>query len=221
MAQNSLPPGLSLSSSSGLISGIPTATGDFPFVIRLIDVDGRAFNKALSINVVAGALRISDVAPVQTTRGTAVSLQMVASGGTPPYAWSISTGALPSGLGINGATGLISGTPLVSGSFTAGIAVRDQNGQQVTINIQITVTEPANAPVIISVKFKAPKRKLIVVAERLDPQASLLVDGSIVSANFDTDRLIAKPANLLSGSHEIKVVNTGGVSSAAFTISVP
>src|SRR5262249_8825851 len=137
------------------------------------------------------------------------------------YSWSIATGALPSGLGLNGSTGLISGTLTVSGASTAGIAVRDQNAQQVTTSIQFTVTEPANAPAIVSVKFKVPKRKLIVVADRLDPQAWLLVDGSIVPANFDTDRLIAKPVNLASGNHEIKVVNPGGVSSAAFTISVP
>src|SRR5262249_52445288 len=136
-------------------------------------------------------LRISDVTPVQAIKGAAFSVQMVASGGTPPYSWSIATGALPSGLGLNGSTGLISGTPTASGAFTAGIAVRDQNAQQVTTSIQITVTEPANAPVIVSVKFKVPKRKLIVVADRLDPQASLLIDGSIVPANFDTDRLIA------------------------------
>jgi len=221
IAQNSLPPGLSLSSSSGMISGIPTTAGDFPFTVRVIDNEGRAFNKSLSIIVSTAPLGISNVAPVQTTRGAAFSLQMVASGGTPPYAWSIASGALPSGLGINGSTGLISGTPVVSGTFSAGIAVRDQNGQEVINTVQITVTEPANAPVIVSVKFKVPKRKLIVVADRLDPQASLLVDGSILSANFDADRLIAKPVSLASGNHEIKVVNPGGVSSAAFTISVP
>lgn len=221
IAQNSLPPGLTLSSSSGTISGIPTTAGDFPFTVRVNDADSRAFNKPLSINVSIGTLRISDVAPVQITRGAAFSLQMVASGGISPYLWSIVTGALPSGLGINGATGLISGTPVVSGSFTASIAVRDQNGQQATNSIQITVTEPANAPVIVSVKFKVPKRKLIVIADRLDPQASLLVDGSVVPANFDTDRLIAKPVSLAPGNHEIRVVNPGGVSSAAFTISVP
>ena len=204
-----------------MISGIPTTAGDFPFTVRVIDNEGRAFNKSLSIIVSTAPLGISNVAPVQTTRGAAFSLQMVASGGTPPYAWSIASGALPSGLGINGSTGLISGTPVVSGTFSAGIAVRDQNGQEVINTVQITVTEPANAPVIVSVKFKVPKRKLIVVADRLDPQASLLVDGSILSANFDADRLIAKPVSLASGNHEIKVVNPGGVSSAAFTISVP
>ena len=221
ISQNALPPGLSLSSSSGLISGAPSAAGDFAFTIRVIDADGRSFNKSLSISVLTTPLHISEIAPVQSTRGSAFGLQLNASGGTPPYAWSIVSGALPAGVALNTATGLISGTPVVSGSFVAGVSVRDQNTQQATTTFQINVVEPAGAPAIVSVKFKISKRKLIVVADRLDPQASLLIDGSIVSANFDTDRLIAKPVNLASGNHEIKVVNPGGVSSAAFTLSVP
>ena len=221
IAQNALPTGLSLSSSSGLISGTPLAAGDFPFTVRVIDADGRSFNKSLSISVLIAGLRISDIAPVQSIRGTPFTLQMVATGGTPPYSWSTATGGLPAGLALNTTSGLISGTPSVSGSFVAGISVRDQNAQQATTSVQITVTEPAGAPAILSVKFKVSKHKLIVVADRLDPQASLLVDGSIVSANFDIDRLIAKPVNLASGNHDIRIVNPGGVSSASFTLSVP
>jgi hypothetical protein len=221
ISQNALPPGLSLSSSGGLISGVPSAAGDFAFTIRVIDADGRSFNKSLSISVLTASLHISEIAPVQSIRGSALNLQLNASGGTPPYAWSIVTGALPAGVALNTTSGSISGTPVVSGSFVAGVSVRDQNAQQATASVQISVSEPAGAPVIVSVKFKIPKRKLIVIADRLDTQASLLVDGSIVSANFDTDRLIAKPVNLASGNHEIRIVNPGGVSSAAFTLSVP
>ncbi len=220
VAQNALPPGLSLSSTAGIISGVPQSAGDYSFTIRVVDADGRTFNKSFSVNISA-SLRISDVSPVQITRGAAISIQLAASGGTQPYSWSIASGALPSGVSLNSATGLISGIPVVSGSFNTVIGVRDQNGQQATVSLQITVTEPASAPLILSVKYKIPKRKLIVVADRLDAQASLLVDGSVVPANFDTDRLIAKPVSLSSGSHEIRVVNPGGASSVAFTLSVP
>jgi hypothetical protein len=146
---------------------------------------------------------------------------MMASGGAPPYGWSIASGALPAGLTLNATTGVVSGTPAVSGSFLTMIAVRDQNAQQATTELQLTVNEPANAPAIRSVKYKSAKRKLIVVADRLDPQATLVIDGAIVFANFATDRLIAKPVELASGMHEIRVVNPGGVSSLPFALSAP
>jgi hypothetical protein len=55
--------------------------------------------------------------------GTAVSLQMSASGGTPPYTWS-ATG-LPAGLSINSSSGLISGTPTTATTYTATVTAKD------------------------------------------------------------------------------------------------
>ena len=51
------------------------------------------------------------------TLGTAYSTTLAAAGETPPYTWSISTGALPAGLTLNGSTGAITGTPQAAGSF--------------------------------------------------------------------------------------------------------
>jgi hypothetical protein len=59
------------------------------------------------------------------TVGTAVSLQLSASGGTPPFTWT-ATG-LPTGLSISG-TGLISGTPSAAGTFSVTATARDTTG---------------------------------------------------------------------------------------------
>src|SRR5712664_2797031 len=59
------------------------------------------------------------------TVGTAVSLQLSASGGTPPFTWT-ATG-LPTGLSISSG-GLISGTPSAAGSFSVTATARDTTG---------------------------------------------------------------------------------------------
>ena len=49
-------------------------------------------------------------------------------GGTAPYTYIIASGALPAGLGINPATGVISGVPLQAGLFNFTVRATDAVG---------------------------------------------------------------------------------------------
>jgi hypothetical protein len=60
-----------------------------------------------------------------------------ASQGVSPYTYSITSGALPSGLTL--ATGVISGTPTTSGTFNFSVQVTDANGVSVTSPQTITI----------------------------------------------------------------------------------
>jgi hypothetical protein len=53
------------------------------------------------------------------------SHQLATSGGTPPYAWQVTAGSLPSGITLNSTTGLISGTPTALGSYAFFYTVTD------------------------------------------------------------------------------------------------
>ncbi len=82
--------------------------------------------------------------------GTSYSSSIVASSGTPPYAFAISTGALPTGLSISGTSGLISGTPTVAGTFAFTILVTDASLQTALANYTIEVSVPSSgAPLAI------------------------------------------------------------------------
>jgi len=56
-----------------------------------------------------------------------------ATGGTPPYNWSISSGSLPSGLTLNSSTGEISGVPAANyAAYTVGFQVTDSSTPPLT-----------------------------------------------------------------------------------------
>ena len=68
------------------------------------------------------------------------------SGGTPPLTFSVSVGSLPNGLSLNPATGAITGTPTMAGTFTFTILATDaanataSKAYTVVINNTLTIT---------------------------------------------------------------------------------
>ena len=57
--------------------------------------------------------------------GIPYSATLAAIGGTAPYSWSITAGSLPTGLSLNSSSGIISGTPVSSGTFPLTVTVDD------------------------------------------------------------------------------------------------
>ena len=67
------------------------------------------------------------------------SQTLVASGGTSPYTWSLTSGSLPSGLNLSGA-GVISGTPTAIGTSTFSVKVTDSVSATVTLTLTLAIT---------------------------------------------------------------------------------
>ncbi|HKD97197.1 MAG TPA: putative Ig domain-containing protein [Micromonosporaceae bacterium] len=84
-----------------------------------------------------GPLTANNPGNQTSTVGTAVSLTLTASGGTPPYTWTST--ALPAGLSLNGSTGVISGTPTTSGTTSVTATVHDSASGSASATFSWTV----------------------------------------------------------------------------------
>ncbi len=144
-----LPPGLSLSAGTGVVSGTPTGGGSGPFTFKVTDAAGNsASSQTISVTVnSAPKLTITTTSPLPGgTNGAAYSQTLQATGGVPSYTWSVTAGSLPAGLTLSSA-GVISGTPSGASTSTSNFTVTVTDSQtptaaSSTANLSITVVEP-------------------------------------------------------------------------------
>lgn len=142
-ASSALPGGLQLGSSTGTLSGLPTVSGNFSFTVQATDSSGALAQSNLTLAISPQALAINTVSPLFVgTVGSAYSQQFSASGGVPPYTWSISGGQVP-GLALNTATGALSGTPTAAGNYSFTIGVKDSAGTSLSGPFTLQVNTPA------------------------------------------------------------------------------
>jgi len=145
-----LPAGLVLQSNTGLITGTPTTQGTYSFTVEAFDSSPIQQNYisstyTLTINP-TGPLVIRTTSLIDGTMGAPYAGQLVASGGTPPLEWTVTTGALPSGLALNATTGVISGTPTAAGASSFTVTASDTSSPQQTSTQALSITINPTAP---------------------------------------------------------------------------
>lgn len=123
ITSGALPAGLYLNASTGAITGVPTTVIDAPLTVTVTDSSHPAVTASASgyINILAAGstappgtktARLKVTFPsANGTVGVLYSASFTATGGTSPYTFAITSGALPAGLTLNASTGAITGTP--------------------------------------------------------------------------------------------------------------
>ena len=145
VTSGALPSGLSLA-ANGTLSGTTMASGTFNFTVTATDSStgtGPA-TSARAYSLTVNAPTLPSITPGMVpagTAGTAYSQQLSGATGVAPYAFSVVSGALPNGVTLS-STGMLSGTPTVSGSFTVGIKVVDARTLESTSSYTVTVAAP-------------------------------------------------------------------------------
>ncbi len=146
---SSLPAGLALS-PNGQISGQPQSAGTTTFTVDLTDNANHKTSAQLSITVGATTLSINHLCSTEPCTDSLPSAELnvaysgytlQALGGTTPYTWTVSAGALPSGMELTSA-GVVQGTPTQTGTFDFTAQVTDKSGATATQQYELVVNAP-------------------------------------------------------------------------------
>jgi hypothetical protein len=220
-----LPSGLSIGASTGVITGIPAqnSVGTASATVKVTDStqpSSQSASSSLSISISPAAspaaLAVTTTSlPAGTVSTPYPSTSLQASGGAPPYSWSLQSGSLPAGLSVSTA-GAISGTPTLAGAYPLTFMVTDSSTTPETAKGSLTLTISA-----------APASTLTLTATTLAEatlntaySAALTATGGVAPYTFTLANGTGLPAGLTLSS-------AGGISgtpttagSTAFTVNV-
>lgn len=207
-----LPTGLALNTSTGAITGIPSAVGLFSFTAHVVDSLGAPASVNCSINIISIALTLTCASSIATL-AIPYSSALVAAGGTSPYTYAINSGSLPPGLSLNTSTGAITGTPTLNGTYSYQGKVTDFLGATAFTNCSITVSGGAVISLLCALGYAIlglAYSAQTTVVNGTAPYAFSLTAGSLpigLSLNTTTGVISGTPTVAGSSSYSIHVVD--------------
>ena len=179
--------------------------------------------------VTLGSVAVSNPSVTTTslpgaTAGTAYSATLAAAGGTTPYAWSISAGALPSWAALASSSGVISGTASGSGtaSFTAEVtdAATHTATQALSITTiaSVTVTTASLPAATVSTAYSA----TLTASGGAAPYTWSIASGALpswASLNVTTGVISGTPTAAGTSSFTVRVTDSAS-NSATQALSI-
>ena len=225
-----LPAGLTLSSTSGVITGTPTAvTAAVSYVVTASNATGSATTTL--------TLSVAEVAPASLTytrttatylRGTAIAANSPSFSGGAPTGYVVNP-ALPAGLAMDPATGVIAGTPttlaapagyVVTGSNPAGSA-------QATLTLSVVEVAPSGLTYTVATAYYAVGTA--IAANLPSTSGGGAVTSYAVSPSLPPGLALNTATGVISGTptaatamatYTVTASNAGGSTTAALSIVV-
>src|SRR5438067_3036255 len=211
-----LPGGLSVNTSTGLISGTPTTAGTYSVTISATNSSGSG-SATLTLTIKPPPPVITSANTASGTVGVAFSYQITATNNPT----SFNATGLPAGLTVNTTTGLISGTPTTAGTYTVTISATNSGGTgSATLTLTINpaapvITSPLTATGQVGVSFS------YQITATNDPTsyqpAALPV---CLTVNTTTGLISGTPTTAGTYTVTISATNAGGTGSATLTLTI-
>lgn len=138
----SLPPGLTLDSSTGLLSGTPTKPGNYPIPVTVADsiasTPGHTITNTFTVAVAGPTVTTASLPFSEYGRPYNTTLHVV--GGVAPVTWSVPANELPPGLSFDTSTGVISGSPTINDydQVAPTFTVTDADGNTASATLTLT-----------------------------------------------------------------------------------
>ena len=144
-----LPSGISVNTSTGLLSGTPQAAGTTSVTLTASNAAGTG-TLGLTLTISAGAPVITSSASAAGTAGAAFNYQIAATNSPTSFG---ATG-LPSGLSVNTSTGAISGTPQAAGTSSITLTASNASGPGSSV-LTLTINAAGPPPTNLATFVKA------------------------------------------------------------------
>ncbi|MBR7627542.1 tandem-95 repeat protein [Aeromonas popoffii] len=219
------------SASGTSITYTPTAgfSGADSFTYTATNASGTSSPATVTITVSAPSISLSPTTLGNGSVGTSYSETLSASGGTAPYTYAITAGALPAGLSLNTSTGVISGTPSASGTSNLSVIATDANSASGSQAYTLTIGAQAPVANAVSATVAANSSANPITLNITGGAASSVAVASAAShgtASASGTSITYSPTAGFSGadSFTYTVTNASGTSSPAtvtITVSAP
>ena len=137
-----LPAGLSISSTTGVISGTASTAGTSSVTVTGTDSTGPTGSATFTWNVgtTSNTVTVTNPGSQTGTVGTAASLQIAATDSASGQTLTYSATGLPAGLSIGSSTGLISGTPTTAATSSVTVTATDTTGAKGSATFSWTIS---------------------------------------------------------------------------------
>lgn len=219
ISEGTLPDGLTLNPSTGVVSGTPTSeTSPTTVEIKITDENG-VFDTQTHTYEFAPEPTLSPASTTVTGQaGSAITPTSVTlTGYTEPYSWSVSSGYLPAGLDLDTSNGIISGTPTSETQASLTISLVDANELTGTQTHTFDIApEPTVSPTSINISGEAGSAitpTSVTATGFTEPYSWEVTSGTLpdgLSLNPSTGVVSGTPSGEVDATVDITVIDADG-----------